>query len=221
LKKNDGNKGVVSRVLPDDQMPKLENSDVKVDVIMNPLAIVNRLIPSVLYETELNFLAERVRYYCLNHLDDDQSRLNVITKFISFVNKPFSEFIARQDPKMYRLEIEKNGIYLQQQPFWDGVSLEGMSECYDFVEGLFTPLGEKLLYDVEVDGIKVDEPMVVGKMYLVKLKHEPKTKLSARSMSTTNQKEIPNKSNKINTYQAMYSNNPIRVGRMFAHYKLC
>lgn len=224
-----GCKGIVSKILPDSEMPKVVGSNINIELIMNPLAIVNRLIPSVLYERELNFIMQRLVDYLVKYQSNSSNRnklifiSNTITKLI---NDKYGNFLKDKFTNYSDLEIDsewnniiENGFPIHQSPFNNNISFENMKNLYNFMKKIYSQQNDDLMYQIEIDGIPVASKMVVGKSYIIKLKHETKTKVSARSFSNINNKEIPSKSKKINNHQSQYSNNPVRLGELLAEYK--
>jgi len=59
-----GNKGVVARVLPEEDMPFMEDGT-PVDIILNPTGVIKRMNPGQIFEAHLGFAAKRLGYYAL------------------------------------------------------------------------------------------------------------------------------------------------------------
>src|SRR5690606_5730136 len=55
-----GGKGVISQILPDEEMPITEDGR-RAEIILNPLGVISRLNPSQLFEQELNFIATYIQ----------------------------------------------------------------------------------------------------------------------------------------------------------------
>jgi DNA-directed RNA polymerase beta subunit len=213
-----GDKGVLSTIVkPDDQMPTLENGE-RVDLICNVLGIINRENPGQLYEVELNFIANRIREK-MTTFDNLKDKRELLFKFIKLVNpeqhKAMSDYYETLDEKdkiHFILDSEKNGIYIHQPPFWDNIGLDVINIIYkefDWIQG----------YDCYINfhgrRVKMLNKVIVGEKYIMKLKHDPLSKFSSRSMGhlspTT---DTPCKSMGSKNNVELYSKTPIRFGEM-------
>lgn len=213
-----GDKGVLSTIVrPDDQMPILENGE-PVDLICNVLGIINRENPGQLYEIELNFIANRIREK-MSTFENLKDKRELLFKFIKLVNpkqfESMSSYYETLDEKgkiHFILDSEKNGIYIHQPPFWDNIGLDVINLIYkefDWIEG----------YDCYINfhgrKVKMLNKVIVGEKYILKLKHDPLSKFSARSMGhlspTT---DTPCKSMGSKNNIELHSKTPIRFGEM-------
>ena len=99
-------------------------------------------------------------------------------------------------------DIMVNGVYIHQPPFFGNMDFNGLVELYrkhDWVK------------PYKFEGIET--PLVMGEMYFILLKHHPSTKLSIRSTSYLNIKNVPSKSTTFKENLQLYSKTPIRLGR--------
>lgn len=200
-----GGKGVVSLILPDSEMPTTEDGEV-LDVILNPLGVVNRLNLSQLYEHELNHLGDQI----LDSVKDEPSSiaLETILGYIKDVNPKQYEFfaglVAEMDgPTQEALvqEFHAKGIPLEQAPFFGNIEMQQMWDLFS----KYNFQRKKV--------VGIEKPLVVGKMYLIKLKHEPYSKFSARSAKQISMKEIPVRNNQDYKHgRALHSSTPVRLG---------
>lgn len=215
-----GNKGVISGILPDEEMPLSECGNYKVDVILNSLGVVGRMNPSQLYEHELTFIANELvlRYHQSLHLEK-ATKANELRCFEKF-RKDVTTFYQTASPKLYewflsieqehpeileaylREVIENKFLPIHQPPFYGNITPD------DMVKLLFS--------DFNVDKVKlqnVQTPVVVGNMYFIKLKHESHKKFSARSSGVTSLLDVPYKSNeKYKRGNALFNSNPVKMG---------
>jgi DNA-directed RNA polymerase beta subunit len=207
-----GNKGVISAILPDDQMPTVAEGKFKglrADICLNPLGVFNRLNPSQLIEQELNWVAKYIR----KNIEEEKSldgKSKILIDFIEMVNdeqaEQYRQFlleIADEEKEFFFQELVNEGIPVCQKPFFGNISLDGMEELY----GKYP----------EVDYFKcegITTPLIIGEVYIVRLKHEPSSKFSARSTSFLNLRGLPTKSKSFKEYKDLYSKTPIRVGNM-------
>jgi len=203
-----GGKGVISMILPDHEMPTTEDGETA-EVILNPLSIVNRLNPAALYELELNFIANEIlkRIKDNNTLENVENNLDIIIAFYNEFNESqalyFSEKIENMNMNE-RIKILNEflefGLIIHQPPFFDNITWDDFSNLYK-------------KYDVHPVKFKgIEEPLIMGDMYLIKLKHEPFSKFSARSAKQLSIKGLPSKSKDFKEYRSPYSTTPIKLG---------
>jgi len=159
-----GNKGVISRIVPDDDMPKTSTGK-PVEVILNSLGVVNRTNPAQLIEQELNFIAENIV---------DKIKLLYETDMVQCENLFFT-FFKIANPEQYKIleeaytsielserylfweEVINEGMYIHQSPFYDNIGFERLSALHKEFE----------LDPYEITNIET--PMVMGKMYFMRL----------------------------------------------------
>jgi DNA-directed RNA polymerase beta subunit len=199
-----GGKGVISKILPDKDMPRTVEGYIP-DIILNPLSIIGRLNPSQLYEQELNFIAARL---IETHKDlPDDKFYEVIKKFYSIVNPVQLEFIEetvgdnKERFKEYVSDIKDGNLMIHQPPFFDNLSFDGLCTLYK-------------TFKVEKYKFKdIDNPLIMGKIYFIKLKHESIAKYSVRSAGPINLINIPFKNNEqYKKAVVSFNQNPIRFG---------
>lgn len=206
-----GNKGVISKIVPDDEMPVSEHGD-KVEVIFNALGVVNRLNPAQLYELELNFISDNIvrKMKTLPF----KEKLSTLFDYIKEINpaqyksmvKHFNSLDKKEKVKFIK-DTEEKGIFLHQPPFWGNVSFDRLSEIYDIYDWIEP-------YTCYINGKEIKNKLIIGDSYVLKMKHEPKGKFSARSTSYINMKGTPSKSLNYKKSQILYSTTPIRLGEM-------
>ncbi|MQS05805.1 DNA-directed RNA polymerase subunit beta [Streptomyces alkaliphilus] len=155
-----GNKGVISKILPVEDMPFLEDGT-PVDVILNPLGVPSRMNPGQVLEIHLGWLAsqgwkvegdteEWKRRLAAIGADDVAPRTNVATPVFDG---------ARED--------ELVGLFESALPNRDG-------------DRMVMPSGKANLFDGR-SGEPFPEPISIGYMYILKLHHLVDDKLHARS----------------------------------------
>lgn len=210
-------------VIEDSKMPTTPDGT-PVDIIVNPGAVYNRLIPSTLYEHELNFTSDRLiqlinkQEYQNLHKEISDDRLKVLYYLNNFLSKvahkqyisymEMVSLLSDEDATQLWHEMVKHGFRINQSPFHGNVTPEALHEIYKFLEEEFANIGEELLY--RIPGIH--EPVIIADKYFVKLKHETITKLSARNAGNiSTMKSIPHKNNlAFKRGLEWFSNNPVR-----------
>jgi DNA-directed RNA polymerase beta subunit len=206
-----GNKGVISAILPDHEMPTVAEGQFKglrADICLNPLGVFNRLNPSQLIEQELNWVAKYVRKDI--EAADLPQKEEILLSFLEKINeeeaKVMSEYLhwlKDDEQEAFFKDIVENGIPICQKPFFGNIGLDGIERIYD-------------KYD-NVDYFKcegITTPLIIGEVYMVRLKHEPHSKFSARSTSFMNLRGLPAKSKSFKEYKDLYSKTPVRIGNM-------
>ena len=210
-----GNKGVISKILPDDEMPFLETGE-RVDIIFNTLGVINRLNSQQLFEQSITFICNRVKER-LATLDTIKEKTELLLRTVWYFNKEQEEKLRKFIDKLSLMEqgiffksIEDEGIFIHIPPLWEKEPL------FDRIRDLYKEFDWIKPYDVYVNRfgrkIKVLKKLVVGDMYVIKLKQTSKKGFSVRSTGSLSKKGIPEKSNKAKTHQELYSKTPIRIG---------
>ncbi|BDH16506.1 MAG: hypothetical protein [Bacteriophage sp.] len=196
-----GNKGVVSTILPDDEMP-LTVDGRRAEVVCNSLGVVGRMNIAQLYEHEINFIAAEI----VKFSKDLQEFSENILKLFELISPDYYNYFNSLDDDTF-FEVlsemyENNTVYIEQKPFFNNISFDALIEVYKTF-----PQIKKIKFE------GIQKPLVFGKMYFIKLKHESVKKLSVRSTGMTNLLNIPYKTNeKQKKGNALYNNNPIRLG---------
>lgn len=190
-------------------MPVMKDGT-RAEVICNPLGVPNRLNPGQLYEHEINFISHNIEN------DAKKMTLSEAKKFIFDYIKELSvdqyesinEFykgLNKKDKGTFIKELREY-IQIHQPPFWNNLDFEGLEHLYD-----------KYGYHPEpvmINGYETENPVIIADMYMIRLKHEPQGKFSARSTSFINLKNNPSKSLAYKKHEEPYSKTPIRVGEM-------
>lgn len=204
-----GNKGVVSMIIPDEEMPETEDGK-KAEVILNPLGIINRLNPSQIQEQHLNFMGDRL-IERLKECDDLYDMEDEYFGFMKEISPEFHEFIEleymiknRREKETFFDEIIEKGIYIHQPPFFGTTDIKTFAKI--FVDKPY------LVEEYKFKGI--EKPLVMGDIYFLRLKHEASNKTSARSATLTNLKGLPSKSSLKKEKRLLVSQTPIRLGEM-------
>ncbi|MCC3776300.1 DNA-directed RNA polymerase subunit beta [Streptomyces sp. UNOB3_S3] len=154
-----GNKGVISKILPVEDMPFLEDGT-PVDIILNPLGVPSRMNPGQVLEIHLGWLASRG--WKVEGDEDWMKRLQAIgaDDVAAGTNVATPVFDgARED--------EIAGLFESTIPNRDG-------------ERLVLPSGKARMFDGR-SGEPFPDPISVGYMYILKLHHLVDDKLHARS----------------------------------------
>lgn len=210
-----GNKGVISKILPDDEMPVLENGKI-VDVLFNCLGVVNRLNSFQLFEQSINFIMNRT-IDRIKTLETNDQRAGLVFTMIKNFNtrqaKEFGEMYAKLDEEgkeEFIQDIYDRGIYVHIPPFWHERPLfDVLSEIYDKYDWL-TPY--KAYIKKKGRYRPIMNKLVVGEMYLIRLKQTAAKGLSTRSVGGVNLIGVPVKDAQAKENKILYSKTPCRLG---------
>ncbi len=184
-----GNKGVVSRIVPVEDMPYMANGKT-VDIVLNPLGVPSRMNVGQILETHLGWAARGIGDR-INEMLDKQEKLTKIKKFIEEVYNGtgrIEEFKQFSDKDILDLaENLRNGIPFAT-PVFDGASEKQISKMLEIAypeeivqEIQLTENRQQVrLYDGRTGEI-FDRPVTVGCMYVLKLHHLVDDKMHARS----------------------------------------
>lgn len=204
-----GNKGVISQILPDSEM-MVDNHGKRIEMYANPLAIINRLIPAPLYEIFINHMSDNLLAH-IKDMNTDEKYKHII-EYIELLNSKQSDFIKNtlreSEKEEFVQSLYEKGIHIHQPPFFDNTSFDTFLEIFKNYPHLKL---KKILTDPNISN-KIQ--MVTGDLYHIRLKHEGDNKLSTRSTSQINTKNIPAKSQEKKKHKAIYNDNPIRLGEM-------
>ncbi|MFB3926260.1 MAG: DNA-directed RNA polymerase subunit beta [Syntrophales bacterium] len=175
-----GNKGVLSRILPEEDMPFFEDGT-PVDIILNPLGVPSRMNVGQILETHLGWaakgLGERIDALVKQHSDPAHFKKEMKKIYGS---KEFEEFIdGASDEEIMRLVRRlRKGIPVAT-PVFDGAN---EAEIRDLLKMADLPqFGQALLFDGRT-GEPFDREITVGIIYMLKLHHLVDNKIHARSI---------------------------------------
>ena len=173
-----GNKGVVSRLLPEEDMPYFADGTT-VDLVLNPLGVPSRMNVGQVLECHLGFaakkLGEQITELARRHeLDLVKQRLQTI-----FSNDEYARLTEglSDDQLLDLMRKYGRGIHVAT-PVFDGASEAEIRRM--LVEAGVDEVGQSTLYD-GLTGEPFDNPVTVGTMYMLKLHHLVDNKIHARS----------------------------------------
>ena len=175
-----GNKGVISSIVPVEDMPYDENGE-PVDVILNPLGVPSRMNVGQILETHLG-LASKGLGDLIDKMLKDKEKLDKVKKVLndiySFGPRTKDDVGSMKDVELKELsENLKDGVPFAT-PVFDGANEYQIKELLKYA-GL-PESGQFDLFDGRT-GEKFDRPVTVGYMYMLKLNHLIDDKMHARS----------------------------------------
>jgi DNA-directed RNA polymerase subunit beta len=175
-----GNKGVVSRVLPEEDMPYFADGT-PVDIVLNPLGVPSRMNVGQVLETHLGWAAKGLGEQLARLLEEYKSRESVMKKLRRLYSESeYKEYFAKADESELKSLIPhyREGFHVGS-PVFDGAE---EAEISKFLKEAGKPeLGRATLYDGRT-GEPFDSEVTVGIMYMMKLHHLVDDKLHARSI---------------------------------------
>ncbi len=175
-----GNKGVISVVVPVEDMPHMEDGT-PVDIVLNPLGVPSRMNIGQVLETHLGLAAKGLGKKIAAMLDN-QDKLTEIRKYIDKIynhdgtNKvDLSKF---SDEELVVLANNLRDGVPMATPVFDGAAEEEIKALLELAD--LPKDGKTTLIDGRT-GEKFDNPVTVGYMYMLKLNHLVDDKMHARS----------------------------------------
>lgn len=175
-----GNKGVISKVLPEEDMPYLPDGT-PVDIVLNPLGVPSRMNVGQILEAHLGWAAMGI--------GDRLNRMMSLDKNSAAVKKLLQEILgdslgASMIDNLNDIELSKlvgklkDGVPMAT-PVFDGAPESEIRELLKL--GLREESGQSILFDGR-SGEPFDQDVTVGVMYILKLHHLVDEKIHARSI---------------------------------------
>jgi len=175
-----GNKGVLSRILPVEDMPFFEDGT-PIDIILNPLGVPSRMNVGQILETHLGWAAKELgeklqkvieQNYTADSIRGELKKIYSSHEFDQFVDDASEEELKRMASRL------SHGIPIAS-PVFDGAR-------EDEIKGMLTSAGlpetgQTVLYDGRT-GEPFDQKITVGMIYMMKLHHLVDDKIHARSI---------------------------------------
>lgn len=174
-----GNKGVISCILPEEDMPFFKDGT-PVDIVLNPLGVPSRMNIGQIMETHLGWAAKELGTYLNDMAQQDMktSKLREEVKNV-FHSQEVSEKVDKMRDDEFLEEVQElsQGIKTKN-PVFDGAREE---EIWEWMDKARLPSGGKAeLYDGRT-GEKFHYDVVIGYIYMLKLHHVVDEKIHARS----------------------------------------
>ncbi|MDG2531521.1 DNA-directed RNA polymerase subunit beta [Caulobacter endophyticus] len=174
-----GNKGVISRILPIEDMPFLADGT-HVDLVLNPLGVPSRMNVGQIFETHLGWACANLGKQITGLLEDWQhgGQKDALVERLREVYGPDEEL---PDTEEDLVELAKNlgkGIPIAT-PVFDGARMEDIEDHLDMAG--VNRSGQSILFD-GTTGEQFKRPVTVGYIYMLKLHHLVDDKIHARSI---------------------------------------
>jgi len=175
-----GNKGVLSRILPEEDMPYLEDGT-PVEIVLNPLGVPSRMNVGQILETHLGLAAIGLGKQIQNVLDHQYTsqKLKQTVKGV-YENKDLNKFIdGLDDEDTLTLGRQLSKGVPMASPVFEGVNEDQIKG--ELTRAGMPTSGQMTLYDGKT-GEAFKEKVTVGIMYILKLHHLVDDKIHARSI---------------------------------------
>ncbi len=175
-----GNKGVISRILPEEDMPYLEDGT-PVDIVLNPLGVPSRMNVGQILETHLGWAARelgiQIDRYLQAEWSGDVLRDKLKKIYTTEQAHQFIENLADEDVGRFAGTL-RNGVHMAS-PVFDGAHEPDIKAALKMA-GL-PDSGQAVLFDGRT-GDPFSNDVTVGIMYVLKLHHLVDDKIHARSI---------------------------------------
>jgi len=178
-----GNKGVVSKIVPIEDMPYMENGK-PVDIVLNPLGVPSRMNVGQILETHLGWacseLGSQINELIRNY-QKDLKQNEQITRLLKKIygQEKFENTVLKLSDSEFKDLCENltNGLPIST-PVFDGAKVKDVTEMLNTAK--LPKSGQTLLWDGQT-GEKFDREVTVGTIYMLKLHHLVEDKIHARS----------------------------------------
>jgi DNA-directed RNA polymerase subunit beta len=175
-----GNKGVISKILPIEDMPYLADGTA-VDVVLNPLGVPSRMNVGQIFETHLGWACAGLGKQITALMEDWQYAGGQRQALLDRLGEIYGPDQELPDSDEELLELAKNlgkGVPIAT-PVFDGARIEDIEEHLEMA-GL-NRSGQSTLFDGQT-GEQFKRPVTVGYIYMLKLHHLVDDKIHARSI---------------------------------------
>ncbi|MBL8552720.1 MAG: DNA-directed RNA polymerase subunit beta [Phenylobacterium sp.] len=174
-----GNKGVISKILPIEDMPYLENGQ-HVDIVLNPLGVPSRMNVGQIFETHLGWASAGLGKQVADLLEAWQHG-GQKAALIDYLRDAYGKDEELPDDEGELLELARNlskGIPFAT-PVFDGAHINDIEDLLE--KAGLARSGQSYLYDGQT-GERFKRPVTVGYIYMLKLHHLVDDKIHARSI---------------------------------------
>lgn len=227
-----GNKTVVCSIWPDEEMPYL-TQEIKrdqygvthsvgererVELITNPLAIINRTIPIALFEPSITFILDKTRKHMAT-LESMDEQKDFFFEIMSILNKQHAKDLKKlysglsdRDKREFIHSVINKGAYTRWESFSkEFVARDSILEVYEKYGDIITP------YHIFTPKPKWGRDIYlgteyVGYQYILLLKQSGERGFSVRSAGAISDESLPEKSYESKIGKLWHSETPIRFG---------
>ncbi len=176
-----GNKGVISRILPSEDMPFLADGT-PLDIVLNPLGVPSRMNIGQVLEVHLGMAAKKLGWHVMTPVFSGAKEDEIVECMcMAHYHRPIERGETVVGKELFRQDFDENGEekLTRINPEW----IEANKEEYESLRAesrIRVVDGKTTLYDGRT-GKPFDNPVTVGYMYYLKLHHLVDDKIHARS----------------------------------------
>lgn len=219
-----GNKGVISKIVPDEEMPYIilpDGTKRYCDVEANWLGVINRTNNEQLIEQNINYFADMIADKIHFELKTLKEKEAIFFKFFEIMNidnykklkEYYDSFTSDERKELFFENVYKEGIYIHIPPFWQ----PNDESIFDRLCRLLKEmpwLDERPQMYIKKFGreIPLMGDSIMGEEYFMKLKQNSKKAFSACSLSSINEQNLPMKSKRAKDGLELYSKSSTRFG---------
>ena len=176
-----GNKGVISRIVPHEKMPRLPNGE-HLDICINPLGIISRMNFGQLYEMHLALSVSDLKKTMIGMIDADQPSKDIreyLMGYIKIIDKTDGGWYLKQFQKQLPKKITKEFVenFTVIQPPFESCRLDEVEEAMQYTGSEFS----QILHD-PLSQVDLNNPVAVGYIYFFRMVHIAEEKLAARGI---------------------------------------
>ncbi|WP_440683364.1 DNA-directed RNA polymerase subunit beta [Cysteiniphilum halobium] len=175
-----GNKGVVSRILPIEDMPYLEDGT-PMDIVLNPLGVPSRMNIGQVLETHMGMAARALGHKVSDALEASQKAQDIrktLEEVYNTIGNKKVDLSQLDDDQVMEMAYNLRAGVPIATPVFDGAKEKDIKDLLKLC-GL-NESGQAQLYDGRT-GLAFDRHVTVGYMYMLKLDHLVDDKMHARS----------------------------------------
>jgi DNA-directed RNA polymerase beta subunit len=184
-----GNKGIISRIVPHEKMPKLKDGR-HLDICINPLGIISRMNIGQVFELHLTMSLYDLKNKLKEFLDNNESQdkiKNYLLGYINIIDKTKDKWYLTQFINELPDIIDYNfidNLVLLQPPF-ESCKLEDIKKALKYTNTLF----KYKLYD-PLSKMDIQNDIAVGYIYFLRMVHIAEEKLSSRGIGTYSKRTL-------------------------------
>lgn len=185
-----GNKGVISKILPHEEMPQLEDGR-HVDICINPLGIISRMNVGQVFEANLamslNDLKQDLKKKVIDKLDQNEIK-KYLFDYIKIIDNTNEKWYSNQFEEQLR-QIEIDEKFIEQlsliQPPFESSNLEMILKAMEYTK----TKAEYKIFDPSLQQHLLNS-ICVGFIYFFRMVHIAEHKLAARGIAMYNRKTL-------------------------------
>ena len=219
-----GGKGVISKIVPTELMPRLESGK-PIDMIKNSSTMYNRENAGQIFELEINYISMCILNKIRNTQSmDPEEAMNMILDFIRIQSpeeyedmKAYTSRLSNSDLILFIESIlRKDCINVSNKPMTETMDIDKLGRLY----AEFPWIKQSTIYVPLTDSrggvrfVPARRKVIAAPQYCLRLKQFAEEKFSVASLSSTNLKNENTKSKASKNYREPNSNTPIKFGQM-------